>query len=72
MAATALGRWARDDLSDSRERVFKASEYFWVNPDDWSLQGWHLEHRHDVALPPDARGWLWFGTVQRRPAPTAG
>jgi len=31
---------------DLYERVFKTAEYFCVNPDDWSLQGWHLENRH--------------------------
>jgi Uma2 family endonuclease len=49
---------------DLYERVFKTSEYFCVNPDDWSLQGWHLENMHYVALQPDARGWLWSGTLQ--------
>jgi Uma2 family endonuclease len=46
------------------ERVFKTSDYFCVNPDDWSLQGWHLENMHYVALQPDRRGWLWSGTLQ--------
>ena len=27
---------------DLYERVFRTSEYFCVNPDDWSLRGWHL------------------------------
>ena len=49
---------------DLYERVFKTAEYFCVNPDDWSLQGWHLENRHYVALQPDARGWLWSATLQ--------
>jgi hypothetical protein len=49
---------------DLYERVFKTAEYFCVNPDDWSLQGWHLENRHYVALRPDARGWLWSATLQ--------
>lgn len=49
---------------DLYERVFKTSEYFCVNPEDWSLQGWHLESRHYVALQPDARGWLWSGILQ--------
>ena len=49
---------------DLYERVFKTSEYFCVNPDDWSLQGWHLENMHYVALQPDARGWLWAETLQ--------
>ena len=49
---------------DLYERVFKTSEYFCVNPDDWSLQGWHLENMHYGALQPDARGWLWSGTLQ--------
>jgi len=40
------------------------AEYFCVNPDDWSLQGRHLENRHYVVLPPDAHGWLWFATLQ--------
>ena len=46
------------------ERVFRTSEYFCVNPDDWSLRGWHLANRHYVALQPDARGWLWSDTLQ--------
>jgi hypothetical protein len=49
---------------DLYERVFKTSEYFCVNPDDWSLRGWHLENMHYVALQPDPRGWLWAGTLQ--------
>jgi len=49
---------------DLYERVFKTAEYFCVNPDDWSLQGWHLENRHYGALPPDDRGWLWSATLQ--------
>jgi hypothetical protein len=28
------------------------------------LQGWHLEDMHYVARQPDARGWLWSGTLQ--------
>jgi len=49
---------------DLYERAFKTSEYFCVNPDDWSLQGWHLEHMRYAALQPDARGWLWAETLQ--------
>jgi hypothetical protein len=49
---------------DLYERVFKTSEYFCVNPDDWSLRGWHLENMRYVALQPDARGWLWAETLQ--------
>jgi Uma2 family endonuclease len=49
---------------DLYERVFKTSEYFCVNPDDWSLRGWHLENMHYVALQPDPRGWLWADTLQ--------
>jgi Uma2 family endonuclease len=49
---------------DLYERVFKTSEYFCVNPDGWSLQGWHLENMHYVTLQPDARGWLWSRTLQ--------
>jgi hypothetical protein len=49
---------------DLYARVFKTSEYFCVNPDNWSLQGWHLESMHYGALQPDARGWLWSGTLQ--------
>ena len=49
---------------DLYERVFRTSEYFCVNPDDWSLRGWHLANRHYVALQPDARGWLWSDTLQ--------
>jgi hypothetical protein len=49
---------------DLYERVFKTAEYFCVNPDNWSLQGWHLENRHYDALQPDARGWLWSATLQ--------
>jgi len=49
---------------DLYERLFKTAEYFCVNPDDWSLQGWHLENRHYGALPPDDRGWLWSATLQ--------
>ena len=46
------------------ECVFKTSEYFCVNPDDWSLRGWRLENMRYVALQPDARGWLWAETLQ--------
>jgi Uma2 family endonuclease len=49
---------------DLYERVFKTSEYFCVNPDDWSLRGWRLENMHYVALQPDDRGRLWAGTLQ--------
>jgi len=49
---------------DLYERVFKTSEYFCVNPDDWSLRGWRLGNMHYVALQPDTRGWLWSGTLQ--------
>jgi Uma2 family endonuclease len=49
---------------DLYARVFKTSEYFCVNPDDWSLLGWHLENMHYVALQPDPRGWLWSGILQ--------
>ena len=58
---------------DLYERVFKTSEYFCVNPDDWSLRGWHLDNMHYVALQPDPRGWLWAkpcssGSVYRKAA----
>jgi Uma2 family endonuclease len=49
---------------DLYERVFRTSEYFCVNPDDWSLRGWRLEHMRYAALQPDARGWLWAETLQ--------
>jgi hypothetical protein len=49
------------------ERVFKTSEYFCVNPEDWSVRGWHLENMHYVTLQPDARGWLWADTLQLWP-----
>jgi hypothetical protein len=49
---------------DLYARVFKTSEYFCVNPEDWSLRGWHLENMHYVPLQPDARGWLWSGILQ--------
>lgn len=40
---------------DLYERVFKTSEYFCVDPDDWSVRGWRLENMRYVALLPDAR-----------------
>jgi Uma2 family endonuclease len=49
---------------DLYERVFKTSEYFCVNPDDWTLRGWRLENMRYVALQPDAHGWLWAETLQ--------
>ena len=49
---------------DLYESVFRTSEYFCVNPDDWSLRGWHMENSHYVALQPDTRGWLWSNTLQ--------
>jgi hypothetical protein len=49
---------------DLYERVFKTSDYFCINPADWSLRGWHLDNMHYVALQPDARGWLWASTLQ--------
>jgi len=49
---------------DLYERVFKTSEYFCVNPEDWSLQGWRLQSMHYGALQPDARGWLWSSNLQ--------
>ena len=49
---------------DLYARAFKTSEYFCVNPDDWSLQGWRLENMHYVALQPDDRGRLWARTLQ--------
>jgi Uma2 family endonuclease len=63
LAATTMSQ----DLGpkkDLYERVFKTAEYFCVNPDDWSLQGWHLENRHYGALQPGTRGWLWSATLQ--------
>jgi Uma2 family endonuclease len=49
---------------DLYEQVFKTAEYFCVNPEDWSVQGWRLEHMHYVALQPDPRGWLWSNVFQ--------
>lgn len=49
---------------DLYEQVFRTSEYFCVNPEDMSVQGWRLEKMRYVALQPDARGWLWSDTMQ--------
>lgn len=49
---------------DLYEQVFKTAEYFCVDPDELSLQGWQLVKPGYVPLSPDARGWLWSDTLQ--------
>jgi hypothetical protein len=49
---------------DLYEQVFKTAEYFCVDPEEQSLQGWQLEKPGYVRLAPDARGWLWSDTLQ--------
>jgi Uma2 family endonuclease len=49
---------------DLYEQTFKTAEYYCVNPEDWSLQGWRLERGHYVALQPDAHGRLWSETLR--------
>jgi Uma2 family endonuclease len=56
-----------DDLGvkkDLYERVFRTSEYFCVDPDEGTLQGWQLEKTAYVPLAPDPRGWLWSDRLQ--------
>lgn len=49
---------------DLYEQVFKTREYFCVDPEDSSVQGWRLGATGYEALLPDARGWLWSETLQ--------
>jgi Uma2 family endonuclease len=58
---------AAEDLGpkkDLYEQVFKTFEYFCVNPDGYTLQGWRLMGTHYVPLQPDERGWLWSESLQ--------
>jgi Uma2 family endonuclease len=49
---------------DLYEQVFKTAEYFCVDPEEQSLQGWQLEKPGYLRLAPDARSWLWSDTLQ--------
>jgi Uma2 family endonuclease len=58
---------ATEDLGpkkDLYEQVFKTFEYFCVNPDGPSLQGWRLIETRYVPLQPNAHGWLWSESLQ--------
>ncbi len=58
---------AAEDLGpkkDLYEQVFKTFEYFCVNPDGYTLQGWRLVGTRYVPLPPNDRGWLWSESLQ--------
>ncbi len=58
---------AAEDLGpkkDLYEQVFKTSEYFCVDPSDYSLQGWQLVRGQYVPRPKDQRGWLWSDSLQ--------
>lgn len=49
---------------DLYEQVFKTTEYFCVDPDDWALLGWRLNPTRYDRLQPNAQGWLWSDTFQ--------
>lgn len=58
---------AAEDLGpkkDLYEQVFKTFEYFCVNPDGYTLQGWRLVGTRYVPLPPNDLGWLWSESLQ--------
>jgi hypothetical protein len=46
------------------EQVFKTFEYFCVNPDGHTLQGWRLVETRYVPLQPNEHGWLWSESLQ--------
>jgi Uma2 family endonuclease len=49
---------------DLYEQVFRTTEYFCVDPDEQTLQGWRLLNRQYTPVPPDERGWLWSEVLQ--------
>ena len=58
---------ADEDLGpkkDLYEQVFKTFEYFCVNPDGHTLQGWRLVETRYVPLQPNEHGWLWSESLQ--------
>lgn len=58
---------AAQDLGPKKalyEQVFRTFEYFCVNPDGFTLQGWRLSGTRYVAIQPDTRGWLWSESLQ--------
>jgi hypothetical protein len=58
---------ADEDLGpkkDLYEQVFKTFEYFCVNPDGHTLQGWRLVETRYVPLHPNEHGWLWSESLQ--------
>jgi Uma2 family endonuclease len=58
---------AEEDLGPKKnlyEQVFKTFEYFCVNPDGHTLQGWRLVETRYVPLQPNERGWLWAESLQ--------
>lgn len=58
---------AAEDLGPKKnlyEQVFKTFEYFCVNPDGYTLQGWRLLETRYVPLQPNERGWLWSENLQ--------
>jgi hypothetical protein len=58
---------ADEDLGpkkDLYEQVFKTFEYFCVNPDGQTLQGWRLIETRYVPLQANERGWLWSESLQ--------
>ena len=44
--------------------MFKTFEYFCVNPDGYTLQGWRLDPTRYAPLPPNPQGWLWSESLQ--------
>lgn len=58
---------ASEDLGakkDLYEQVFKTSEYFCVDPETHTLQGWQLEKCRYIPKVQDDRGWLWSDTLE--------
>ena len=43
--------------------IFKTEDYFIIQPDTLSVEGFHLSHGHYVALSPAADGWFWVNSL---------
>ncbi|MBM3224271.1 MAG: Uma2 family endonuclease [Candidatus Tectomicrobia bacterium] len=58
---------AAEDLGpkkDLYEQVFRTAEYFCVNPDGYTLQGWRLTGAHYVPIPLNTEGQVWSERLQ--------
>ena len=43
--------------------TFKTEDYFIVEPDSLTMEGFHLSHGHYVALTPTEDGWFWIESL---------